>query len=59
MFVLSSGALTTIETMQITPNTQTFYAEATSVATVLPCRQSFDWKRRPGHVLALAGRYAR
>ena len=36
-----------------------FLAEATSVATVSPCRQSFDPKRRPGYVLALAGRCAR
>lgn len=43
------------QTMLITVNTETFLAEAAS----LPCGQSFDWKRRPGHVRALAGRCAR
>ena len=50
---------TTIDTMLINFHTQMFTAEATSVATVLPCRHSFDPKRRPGYVLALAGKYAR
>ena len=59
MFDLSSDAATTIETMLTTLNIPTFLAEATSVAAVLPCRHSFDEKRRPGYVLALAGRYAR
>ncbi len=59
MFDLSSDAATTIETMLTRLNTQTFLAEATSVASVLPCWHSFDAKRQPGHVLALAGRYAR
>ena len=45
--------------MLITLNTPMFLAEATSVASVLPCPHSFDQKRRPGYVLALAGRYAR
>ena len=49
----------TIETMLITLNTQVFLAEATSVASVLPSWHGFDEKRRPGHVLALAGRHAR
>jgi hypothetical protein len=55
MFGLCSGAVTTIEMMLITLNTQGFLTEATSVA----CRHSFDQKRRPGYVLALAGRCAR
>jgi hypothetical protein len=59
MFDLSSGAATTIETMLTTLNTPTFLAEATSVASALPCWHSFDEKRQPGYVLALAGRYAR
>jgi hypothetical protein len=59
MFDLSSDAATTIETMLITLNTPTFLAEATSVASVLPCWHSFDERRQPGYVLALAGRYAR
>jgi hypothetical protein len=59
MFDLSSDAATTIETMLTRLNTPTFLAEATSVASVLPCRHSFDAKRQPGYVLALAGRYAR
>ena len=59
MFDLSSDAATTIETMLITLNTQTFHAEAASAASVLPCRHSFDQKLRLGYVLALAGRYAR
>jgi hypothetical protein len=59
MFDLSSDAATTIETMLITLNTPTFLAEATSVASVLSCWHSFDEKRQPGYVLALAGRYAR
>jgi hypothetical protein len=58
MFDLSSDAATTIETMPTKLNTPTIFAEATSVASV-PCRHSFDAKRRPGYVLALAGRYAR
>jgi hypothetical protein len=40
-------------------HTPMFIAEATSVAEVLPCRHSFDPKRRTGYVPALAGRYAR
>ena len=59
MFALSSDPATTIETMLITPNTPTFLAEAASVASVLPCWHSFDEKRQPGYVLALAGRHAR
>jgi len=59
MFRLSSDAATTIEAMLITLNIPTFLAEATSVASVLPCWHSFDEKRQPGYVLALAGRYAR
>jgi hypothetical protein len=59
MFDLSSDAATTIETMLITLNTPTFLGEATSVASALPCWHSFDEKRQPGYVLALAGRYAR
>ena len=59
MFDLSSAAATTIETMLTKLNTPTFLAEATSVASVLPCWHSFDAKRQPGYVLALAGRYAR
>jgi hypothetical protein len=45
--------------MLITHNTPTFLAEATPVASVLPCWHSFDEKRQDGNVLALAGRYAR
>jgi hypothetical protein len=45
--------------MLITLNTQTFLAEATAVASALPCWHSFDERRQPGYVLALAGRYAR
>jgi hypothetical protein len=59
MFDLSSDAATTIETMLTRLNTPTFLAEATSVASVLPYWHSFDAKRQPGYVLALAGRYAR
>jgi hypothetical protein len=59
MFDLSSVAATTIQTMLTTLNTQTFLAEAASAASVSPCRHSFDERRRPGYVLALAGRYAR
>jgi hypothetical protein len=59
MFDLSSDAATTIETMLITLNTPTFLAEATSVASVEPCRHSFDERRMLGYVLALAGRSAR
>jgi hypothetical protein len=46
-------------TMSITFNTHLFPAEATSVASALPCRQSFDTKLRTGYVLALAGGRAR
>jgi hypothetical protein len=59
MFHLCSDPATTIDTMLTNLHTPTFSAEATSVASVLPCRQSFDPKRRPGYVLALAGGYAR
>ena len=59
MFGLSSDAATTIDTMLIKLHTSTFLAEATSVASVLPCWRSFDEKRRSGDVSALAGRHAR
>jgi len=36
-------------------NTQTFLPEATPVASVLPCRQSFDPKHRTGYSRTLAG----
>jgi hypothetical protein len=45
--------------MLITHTNQTFLAEAASVASVLPCWQSFDEKRRPGYVRALSGRRVR
>jgi hypothetical protein len=45
--------------MSITVNRHMFLAEATTVASVLPCRRSFDPKLRPGYVLALSGRCAR
>ena len=47
------------EIMLITVNTQTSYTEAATAATVLSSRHKFDEKRRPGYVLALAGRCAR
>lgn len=50
---------TTIETMLTNLRTPTFIAEATSVALDLPFWHSFDPKRQPGYVLALAGRCAR
>jgi hypothetical protein len=59
MIGLSSDAEITIETMLTTLNTPTFLAEATPVASVLPCWHSFDEKLQPGYVLALAGRCAR
>jgi hypothetical protein len=59
MLALCSDAATTIETMLTSFNTSTILAEATSVAPATPCWHSFDAKRRPGYVLALAGRYAR
>ena len=59
MFDLSSDPALTINTMLTNPNTPTFLAEATSVASLVPCWHSFDAKRQPGYVLALAGRYAR
>jgi hypothetical protein len=45
--------------MLITVNIRAFHAEAAPVASVTPCRHSFDEKRRPDYVLALAGRCAR
>ena len=45
--------------MLMTTNTKTFLAEAAVAASVSPCGHSFDEKRLPGDVLALAGRYAR
>ena len=59
MFDLFSDVATTIEMMLTRLNTPTFLAEATSVASALPCWHRFDAKRQPGYVLALAGRYAR
>jgi hypothetical protein len=50
---------TSHETMLITVNTQAFPTEVATAASVLPCRHSFDQKRRSGYVTALAGRYAR
>jgi hypothetical protein len=47
------------ETMLNTVNTRTFLSEAATAASESPCWHSFDEKRRPGYVLALAGRYAR
>jgi hypothetical protein len=58
MFELLSDAATTIETMLTTLNTRIFLPEATPVASVWPCRHSFDAKRRAGYVRALAGRHA-
>jgi hypothetical protein len=45
--------------MQITINTHNLLTEAAPAATVMPCPRSFDKGRRPGYVLALAGRCAR
>ena len=59
MFGLFSDAATTILMMLINLNTPMFLAQATSVASVLPCWHSFDEKRQAGYVRALAGRYAR
>jgi hypothetical protein len=47
-----------IKPMLITINTQQFLAEAAMSVSGLPCRHGFDSKRRPGSVLALAGRCA-
>jgi hypothetical protein len=58
MFDLFSDAATTIEMTMTSLNTPTILAEATPVASV-PCRHSFDPKRRSGYVLALAGGHAR
>jgi hypothetical protein len=59
MFGLCSDPATTIDTMLINLDTPMFLAEAASVAQALPCRHSFDAKRRPGYVVALAARHAR
>jgi hypothetical protein len=59
MFDLFSDAATTINTMLTQPNTSLIHAEATSVATALPCPGSFDSKRRLGYVLALTRRSTR
>jgi hypothetical protein len=45
--------------MLINLDTRRFLAEAATAVTGLPCWHSFDEKRQPGYVLALAGRYAR
>jgi hypothetical protein len=58
MFHLSSDAAITTKPMLITVNTRTSLAEAATAASVLPCWHSFDEKRQPGYVLALAGRCA-
>jgi hypothetical protein len=44
--------------MLITVNTRQFPAEAAMSVSGLPCRHSFDSKRRLGYVLALVGRHA-
>jgi hypothetical protein len=46
-------------TMQRAINTHKYIVETASVAGLEPCRQSFDAKRRPGNVHALAGRQLR
>jgi len=38
--------------------TQTFLAEAATAALAVPCWHSFDPKRQPGNVIALAWRHA-
>jgi len=55
MFHLCSYAATTIDIMLTNLHTQPFLAEATSVALVESCWQSFDAKRRHGYVFALVG----
>jgi hypothetical protein len=45
--------------MLIQANNQIFPTEAATAATVLPCRDSFEAKRRSDYVIALAGRHAR
>jgi hypothetical protein len=45
--------------MLITVDTKMFLAEAATAASASPCWHRFDENRRPGYVLALAGRYAR
>jgi hypothetical protein len=45
--------------MLITVNNLMFHAKAATNASVTPCWHSFDPKRRPGYVRALAGRRAR
>ena len=45
--------------MQRAINTHKYIVETASVAGLEPCRQSFDAKRRPGNVHALAGRQLR
>jgi hypothetical protein len=44
--------------MLITMNTRSFLAETASAVAGLPCWHSFDEKRQPGYVQALAGRDA-
>jgi hypothetical protein len=59
MFRLFSDAATSHHIMLITVDTKMFLAEAATAALASPCRHRFDENRRPGYVLALAGRYAR
>jgi hypothetical protein len=53
MFHLSSCA-----EMLITMNIRSSLAETASAVSALPCWHSFDEKRQPGYVQALAGRDA-
>jgi hypothetical protein len=46
-------------TMLTTGNTRTFHTDAATAASVRSCRHSVDQYRRPGYVMALAGRCAR
>jgi hypothetical protein len=44
--------------MLMTINIRMFLAEAATAVSGLPCWHSFDAKRQPGYVQALAGRCA-
>jgi hypothetical protein len=58
MHRLSCDVLKDVKPMPMTIDITTFLAEAAGAASVKPCRH-VDGNRRPGYILALAGRCAR
>lgn len=58
-FIYPPTRQTATNTMLATTNIKMFLAEAATAAAILPCRHSFDERRRSGYVSALAESDAR